>query len=136
MKSFRPKDGDDTPPGPGRNGEREAASAMLDAIPRGKRVEKVFVWIEAADSLRKIRHKGKAQVFTLIAAYNLVKLPKLMVADRIRNLPKTAGTRKNGRINGPDPLFKAAMRPNPRGCGAEKSRFSAPCSLGFPVATD
>lgn len=49
-----------------------------------KRVEEVFGWIKATAGLRKTRHRGTARVdwmFTLTAAaYNLVRLPKLMPA--------------------------------------------------------
>jgi hypothetical protein len=49
-----------------------------------KRIEEVFGWIKTTGTLRKTRHKGKDRVgwmFTLTAAaYNLVRLPKLMVA--------------------------------------------------------
>jgi len=49
-----------------------------------KRIEEVFGWIKAAAGLRKTRHKGTDRVdwvFTLnAAAYNLIRLPKLMRA--------------------------------------------------------
>jgi transposase len=49
-----------------------------------KRIEEVFGWIKTTGTLRKTRHKGKDRVgwmFTLTAAaYNLVRLPKLMAA--------------------------------------------------------
>lgn len=49
-----------------------------------KRIEEVFGWGKTVGGLRKTRHKGTARVgwgFTLIAAaYNLVRLPKLMAA--------------------------------------------------------
>jgi transposase len=49
-----------------------------------KRIEEVFGWIKTTGGLRKTRHKGKDRVgwmFTLTAAaYNLVRLPKLMAA--------------------------------------------------------
>ncbi|MBK1664501.1 IS5/IS1182 family transposase [Rhodospirillum rubrum] len=49
-----------------------------------KRIEEVFGWIKAAAGLRKTRHKGTVRVdwvFALnAAAYNLVRLPKLMRA--------------------------------------------------------
>ena len=35
MKSFRPRDGSGTPPGPGRNGERDAGEAMMVGLDRG-----------------------------------------------------------------------------------------------------
>jgi len=48
-----------------------------------KRIEEVFGWIKAA-GLRKTRHRGTARVgwmFTLTAAaYNLIRLPKLLAA--------------------------------------------------------
>ncbi|TPJ32049.1 transposase, partial [Mesorhizobium sp. B2-8-3] len=47
-----------------------------------KRIEEVFGWIKTTGSLRKTRHRGTEKVdwtFTLtVAAYNLVRLPKLM----------------------------------------------------------
>ena len=50
-----------------------------------KRVEEVFGWIKATAGLRKTRHRGTARVdwmFTLTAAaYNLVRLPKLLPAS-------------------------------------------------------
>jgi hypothetical protein len=49
-----------------------------------KRIEEVFGWMKAATGLRKTRHRGTARVgwmFTLnAAAYNLVRLPKLLGA--------------------------------------------------------
>jgi len=49
-----------------------------------KRIEEVFGWAKTTGGLRKTRHKGTDRVdwiFTLtIAAYNLVRLPKLMTA--------------------------------------------------------
>jgi transposase len=49
-----------------------------------KRIEEVFGWAKTTGGLRKTRHKGTDRVgwaFTLTAAaYNLVRLPKLMVA--------------------------------------------------------
>jgi len=49
-----------------------------------KRIEEVFGWIKTTGSLRKTRHRGTERVtwmFTLTAAaYNLVRLPKLMAA--------------------------------------------------------
>jgi hypothetical protein len=49
-----------------------------------KRIEEVFGWSKAAAGSRKTRHCGLARVnwmFTLtLTAYNLVRLPKLMVA--------------------------------------------------------
>lgn len=47
-----------------------------------KRIEEVFGWIKTTGALRKTRHRGTGRVgwiFTLTAAaYNLVRLPKLM----------------------------------------------------------
>ena len=49
-----------------------------------KRIEEVFGWMKAAAGFRKTRHRGTARVgwmFTLnAAAYNLVRLPKLLGA--------------------------------------------------------
>jgi IS5 family transposase len=49
-----------------------------------KRIEEVFGWMKSAAGFRKTRHRGTARVgwmFTLnAAAYNLVRLPKLLGA--------------------------------------------------------
>ena len=49
-----------------------------------KRIEEIFGWIKTVGGLRKTRHRGTARVgwmFTLTAAaYNLVRLPKLLAA--------------------------------------------------------
>jgi transposase len=50
-----------------------------------KRIEEVFGWAKAAAGLAKVKLRGRAKVdavFTLaLAAYNLVRLPKLLVAE-------------------------------------------------------
>jgi transposase len=50
-----------------------------------KRIEEVFGWIKSAAGFRKTHHRGTARVgwvFTLhVAAYNLVRLPKLLGAS-------------------------------------------------------
>lgn len=47
-----------------------------------RRIEEVFGWIKAAAGLAKVKLRGRARVdaaFTLaLAAYNLVRLPKLL----------------------------------------------------------
>ena len=47
-----------------------------------KRIEEVFGWIKAQAGLRKVKLRGRAKVEALFtfatAAYNLVRLPKLM----------------------------------------------------------
>jgi IS5 family transposase len=49
-----------------------------------KRIEEVFGWIKSSAGLAKIKLRGRARVdaaFTLaLAAYNLVRLPKLLAA--------------------------------------------------------
>jgi transposase len=49
-----------------------------------KRIEEVFGWMKTVGGLRKTRHRGTARVgwmFTFVAAaYNLVRLPKLLAA--------------------------------------------------------
>lgn len=49
-----------------------------------KRIEEIFGWAKTTGGLRKTRHKGTDRVnwvFTLTAAaYNLVRLPKLIAA--------------------------------------------------------
>jgi len=48
-----------------------------------KRIEEVFGWIKTVGGLRKTRHRGTPRVgwmFTFVAAaYNLVRIPKLLV---------------------------------------------------------
>ena len=47
-----------------------------------KRIEEVFGWIKTVGGLRKTRHRGTDRVgwmFTFVAAaYNLVRIPKLL----------------------------------------------------------
>ncbi|WP_163335384.1 transposase, partial [Enterobacter hormaechei] len=49
-----------------------------------KRIEEVFGWIKAAAGLAKVKLRGRHKVevaFTLaLAAYNLIRLPKLLAA--------------------------------------------------------
>jgi transposase len=49
-----------------------------------KRIEEVFGWIKASAGLAKVKFRGRARVdaaFTMaLAAYNLIRLPKLLVA--------------------------------------------------------
>ena len=49
-----------------------------------KRIEEVFGWIKTVGGLRKTRHRGTARVgwmFTFVAAaYNLVRIPKLLAS--------------------------------------------------------
>jgi transposase len=49
-----------------------------------KRIEEVFAWVKTVAGWRKTRHRGLARVgwqFTLaLAAYNLIRLPKLLAA--------------------------------------------------------
>ena len=49
-----------------------------------KRIEEVFAWVKTIAGQDKTRHRGLARVgwqFTLaLAAYNLIRLPKLMTA--------------------------------------------------------
>ena len=49
-----------------------------------KRIEEIFGWMKTIGGLRKTRHRGAALVdwmFTLaVAAYNLVRIPKLVAA--------------------------------------------------------
>src|SRR5215212_2245169 len=112
MKSFRPKDGSGSPPGPGRNGERnfrkekrsnESHGSTTDPDARlyrkadgrttrhagyafsqrvRKRIEEVFGWIKAQAGFAKVKVRGCAKaeaVFTFaVAAYNLIRIPKLL----------------------------------------------------------
>ena len=59
------------------------ASYRISQVIR-KRIEEVFGWAKAAAGLRKTRHRGLGRVgwqFTLtLAAYNLIRLPKLLEA--------------------------------------------------------
>jgi hypothetical protein len=49
-----------------------------------KRVEEVFGWLRGSGGLAKVKFRGRARVdavFTLaLAAYNLIRLPKLLQA--------------------------------------------------------
>jgi hypothetical protein len=49
-----------------------------------KRIEVIFGWVKTTGGMRKTRHRGTALVgwmFTLaVAAYNLVRIPKLVAA--------------------------------------------------------
>lgn len=62
-----------------------------------KRIEEVFGWVKTTGALRKTRHKGTDRVgwaFTLTAAaYNLVRLPKLMAVAWPH--PGSASNRRN-----------------------------------------
>jgi len=59
-------------------------SASFRRVPGGKRIEESFGWIKTVGGLRKTRHHGRALVdwfFTLTAAaYNLIRIPKLVAA--------------------------------------------------------
>ena len=62
-----------------------AASAGYAISQRArKRIEEVFAWVKTIAGWRKTRHRGLARVgwqFTLaLAAYNLIRLPKLLAA--------------------------------------------------------
>jgi hypothetical protein len=60
-----------------------ATPAMLSPSAFAKRVEEAFGWTKTVAELRKMRHHGLPKVgwqFTLaMAAYNLVRLPKLLI---------------------------------------------------------
>lgn len=49
-----------------------------------KRIEEVFGWIKSSAGLAKVKRRGRARVdaaFTLVpAAYNLIRLPRLLAA--------------------------------------------------------
>jgi len=48
-----------------------------------KRIAEAFGWIKTIGGLRKTRHRGRDKIrwsFTLTAAYNLIRLPKLLAA--------------------------------------------------------
>jgi transposase len=65
-----------------RRTTRHAAYKVSQVI--RKRIEEVFGWTKSAAGLRKTRHRGLGRVgwqFTLtMAAYNLIRLPKLLAA--------------------------------------------------------
>ena len=88
MKSFRPRDAsenDGGPPPAGRLDGRTTRHAGHAASQRHrKRIEEICGWIKTVGGLRKTRHRGTALVgwmFTLtVAAYNVVRIPKLVAA--------------------------------------------------------
>ena len=59
-----------------------AIPAMRSRMRIRKRIEEAFGWAKTVAGLRKMRHRGLPKVdwqFTLaMAAYNLVRLPKLL----------------------------------------------------------
>jgi len=65
-----------------RRTTRHAGYAVSQRI--RKKIEEIFGWAKTSGGMRKTRHRGQARVgwaFTLTAAaYNLVRLPKLMAA--------------------------------------------------------
>ena len=73
------------------NGQRSASDGRTTchaghatSLRLRKRIEEAFGWAKTVAGMRKARHCGLAKVewqFTLaMAAYNLVRLPKLLVA--------------------------------------------------------
>jgi len=69
----------------GGDRERRCAEHAYSPSCNGKtRIEEVFGWTKSAAGLRKTRHRGLGRVgwqFTLtMAAYNLIRLPKLLAA--------------------------------------------------------
>ena len=61
---------------------RHAGYAVSQRI--RKRIEEIFGWVKAQAGLRKVKVRGREKaeaVFTFaIAAYNLIRLPKLLAA--------------------------------------------------------
>ena len=80
-KSFRAKDGSGPPADPGRTTRHPGYAVSLRIR---KRIEEAFGWAKTVAGLRKARHRGLAKIdwqFTFaMAAYNLVRLPKLLGA--------------------------------------------------------
>ena len=80
--------------GPQRRAELAFGRGPLDEASPGyaviqrvrKRIEEVFGWIKPSAGLRQTKHRGRGRVggsFDLAAtAYNLVRLPKLLEANR------------------------------------------------------
>jgi plasmid stabilization system protein ParE len=67
---------------PSTDGTTRHASYALSQRAR-KRIEEAFDWINTTGGLRKTHHRGRNKVrrtFTLTAAYNLTRQPKLLGA--------------------------------------------------------
>ena len=64
--------------------EMAASEAYQASQVHRKRIEEVFGWVKTAACFSKTRHRGLARVdwqFTLaLAAYDLIRLPKLLKA--------------------------------------------------------
>ena len=65
------------------DGVAQSAPYRVSQVHR-KRIEEVFAWVKTVAGLSKTRHRGLARVdwqFTLaLAAYDLIRLPKLLEA--------------------------------------------------------
>jgi hypothetical protein len=101
-----------------------------------KRIEEVFDWSKAAAGFRKTRHRGLARVnwmFTLtLTAYNLIRLPKLMVAgySRARTLPSNDIHLKEATKpvqSGLAAINTSNLVDSSTNCVLSKANFSAAC---------
>lgn len=122
------------------NGQRSATDGRTPRHPGytislriRKRIEEAFGWAKTVAGLRKARHRGLPKVdwqFTLaMAAYNLVRLPKLLAVRRDARIPSRARRRR---------LQKPTQQPHPQATSPLKAchqaqpaafwdRFSAAC---------
>jgi hypothetical protein len=91
MKSFRPKASPDGGPG---NGPPQVAASLGYTISQRlrKRIEEGFGWGKAVAGLMQVKVRGLAKVRAVfvfaMAAYNIVRLPKLL-APRSEARPAT-----------------------------------------------
>ena len=101
-----------------------------------KRIEEAFGWAKTVAGLRKMRHRGLPKVgwqFTLaMAAYNLVRLPKLLAVTAMsrRTTRQTANARRHGKRGRPAAQNGQKLRPSrfkKTPLPAQSTVFSAAC---------
>ncbi len=65
-------------------GEDRSSGSLFSVVSQRKRIEEVFGWIKVSTGLAKSKFRGSARVgasvLLALAAYNLVRLPKLLEA--------------------------------------------------------
>ena len=92
---------------------RHAGDAVSQRL--RKRIEEGFGWIKTTGGLAKTRHRGLDRVgwmFTLtVAAYNLVRLPKLMAEAAIRCPQAAEPTPSAATTSGPLTSIRSTTNP-------------------------